>query len=143
MKQTILAFALMVFAVIHAQGETCPNWDSITVATSDPGQMITIHTALGAGRLTNLVVNVGTNAICVPPSALEKTFDPQLNTLRFGYWSKELKQFYVALTCGRLNSFPRGQQPKDVRFYFADGAFSRTETSPATRRTEINIGEIE
>ena len=136
MKQTVLSFVLTAVAVAIAHGETCPNWDAITVTTSVSGQIIAIHAARGAGRLTNLVVNVGTNAICVPSSVLEKSSDPQLDSLRLGYWNKELKQYYVALICGRLSSFPRAQQPNEFRFYFTDGAFSRTEVSPTTRKKE-------
>jgi len=82
MKQTILAFVLLLSIGAYAQGENCPGWDSITVTTSEAGQLITIQAARGEGRLTNLVVQVGTNSICVPSSALKDTPDPQFNLKR-------------------------------------------------------------
>lgn len=136
MKRIILAFVLLVVMAVRTQGEINPYWDSIVVTTSDAGQLITIHATRGDGRLTNLVVNVGTNSLCVPQSELKDTPDPQLHSLRFGYWNKDLKQFYVALTCGRLNSFPHGKQPQDVVFYFGNGAFLRKEMSPTPRRKD-------
>ena len=84
MKQTIAIIALMWIVALSARAENIPLWDSIVVTTGDAGQLVTIHAIRGEGRLTNLVVTVGTNSLCVPQAELKDTPDPQLDTLRFG-----------------------------------------------------------
>ena len=128
--------AIVLIAVIQVRAENIPEWDSITVTTSEPGQVVVIQAARGQGRLTNLVVTVGTNSIRVPAPALEDVADPQLDSVHFGYWSKDLKQFYVSVRCGRLSSFPGGREPQDVVFHFADGMFFRKEALSAVQRKD-------
>jgi len=136
MKRTILSVAFVFTAVLRLQAEICPLWHSITVTTSDPGQVVTIQAAQDSKRLTNVVVIVGTNVMSVPASELKDATDPQLHTLRFGYWTKDLKRFYVFVTCGRLNSSPYGKQPKDLYFYFDNGTFSGVQSSPTPVRKD-------
>lgn len=135
MKQTILTLSLLLSLAVCVRGETCPAWDSIAVTTSQTGQLVTIQAARDEDRLISLVVKVGTNSMSVPASALRNASDPQLNTLRIGYWRKDLKQFYVLITCGVLNSSPFGKQPKDFTFNFENGAFVGHESSPTPMRT--------
>jgi hypothetical protein len=136
MKTTILLLALVFTAVLRLQAETCPLWNTITVTTSDPGQAVTIQAGQDAKRLTNVVVSIGSNVMSVPASELKDSTDPQLHTLRFGYWTKDLNRFYVFVTCGRLNSSPYGKQPKDLYFYFANGKFSGVQSSPTPARKD-------
>jgi hypothetical protein len=131
-------------AVLQLQAEICPLWNSISVTTTDPGQVVTIQASQDTKRLTNVVVSIGANVMSVPSNDLKDATDPQLHTLRFGYWSKDLKRFYVFVTCGRLNSSPYGKQPRDLHFYFNNGKFERVESSPTPitrdRITEPSAG---
>ena len=130
MKNAILPITIVFTAVLWAQAEICPLWDSITVTTSDSGQTVSIKASQDAKRLTSVVVNVDTNTFSVPVNELADATDPQLHTLRFGYWSKDLKRFYVFVTCGRLNSSPYGKQPMDLYFYFDNGKYSEVRSMP-------------
>lgn len=130
MKKTMLCVALLFTAAPRLQAEICPLWNSITVTTSDSGQVVTIQAAQDAKRLTNVTVSIGVNVISVPANELKEATDPQLHTLRFGYWTKDLKRFYVFVTCGSLNSSPYGKQPKDLYFYFDSGKFAGVQSSP-------------
>lgn len=130
MKKNILRVALVLAAILSVRAETCPLWNSITVTTSEPGKSVTIQAAQDANRLTSVVVTVDGKIISIPDDELKDTPDPQLHTLRLGYWSKDLKKFYIFVTCGRLNSFPHGRQPKDVYFYFENGRFIGKQSSP-------------
>jgi hypothetical protein len=138
MKTIILLVALVFMAALRLQAEICPLWNAITVTTSDPGQTVTIQAGQDAKRLTNVVVSIGANEMSVPASELKDATDPQLHTLRFGYWTKDLKRFYVFVTCGRLNSSPYGKQPKDLYFYFDNGKFSGVQSSPTLIRKDVS-----
>lgn len=126
----ILPVVILVTAVLQLRSEICPLWNSITVTTADPGQEVTIQAAQDAKRLTNVVIRIGAEVMSVPASELKDATDPQLHTLRFGFWSKDLKRSYVFVTCGRFNSSPYGKQPKDLYFYFDNGKFEGVQSSP-------------
>ena len=138
MKNTISILCLIIATAICAFGEICPEWNSITVTTSDPDSMITINTSTDKGQITQLAVTVRTNRMEVPQESLKDTAYPQLSTLLMGYWPKDLKNFYVSLNCGRLNSFPGGKQPQTLWFYFSNGEFNRAERRPAMQRKETS-----
>ena len=138
MNNAFSILCLIIATTICAYGETCPEWNSITVTTSDPDSMITIKTSADKGRITQLAVTVRTNRVEVPQDSLKDTAYPQLSTLLMGYWTKDLKNFYVSLNCGRLNSFPGGKQPETLWFYFSNGEFNRVERRPAMQRKETS-----
>ena len=136
MKTATSILCLIFATALCALGEICPEWNSITVTTSDPDSMITINTSDNKDRITQLAVAVGTNRVEVPQESLKDTAYPQFSTLLMGYWTKDLKTFYVSLDCGRLNSFPSGKQPETLWFYFSNGEFNRVERRPSTQRRE-------
>ena len=138
MKNTISILCLIIATAICAFGEICPEWNSITVTTSDPDSMITINTSTDIDQITQLAVTVRTNRMEVPQESLKDTAYPQLSTLLMGYWTKDLKNFYISLNCGRLNSFPGGKQPETLWFYFSNGEFNRVERRPAMQRKETS-----
>ena len=138
MKNTISILCLIIATAICAFGEICPEWNSITVTTSDPDSMITINTSTDIDQITQLAVTVRTNRMEVPQESLKDTAYPQLSTLLMGYWTKDLKNFYVSLDCGRLNSYPGGKQPETLWFYFSNGEFNRVERRPAMQRKETS-----
>ena len=134
----VVSIALILSVGTPALCETIPAWDSITVTTSDPGMSVTITARGNNARLSALEVTIGTNRMQAPKTALKDTAYPQLWTLHMGYWTPDLKTFYVALDCGQLNSsLPQGKQPETLLFYFSNGTFSRVERTPAMRKGDM------
>lgn len=80
MNRTLPFIALLSAASLRLRAENCPLWNSITVTTSDPGQVVTIQAAQDAKRLTNVIVSIGTNMMSVPANELKDATDPQLHT---------------------------------------------------------------
>ena len=134
----IISIGLVLSIGTLAFCETIPGWDSITVTTSEPGTLVTIKASGTQDHLSQLEVLIGTNRMQASEASLKDTAYPQLSTLHMGYWTRDLKTFYVALQCGRLNSFlPIGKQPETLWFYFSNGEFSRVERGPFIRRKEM------
>lgn len=127
---------LGLMAGSNAFSETCPEWASITVTTRDPASTISVQTKPSDNSITQLTIQVSTNLMVVPISELQDTEYVQLHTLRMGYWNTDLRDFYVSLDCGRMNSFPNSKQPQAVTYYFTGGIFSRSERSPVMTQTK-------
>ncbi len=132
MKKSMHLLALVIVIIFlltnKVYAEAFMDWDEITIKSNDLNVPLRINIIAHKNKISSIDVQIDNSIILVPKDSLKDTKRPNLDTTTIGYWNSERLDFYIAIKCGVIGSFPHKPIPKVVFFIFNNGNYSHNES---------------
>ncbi len=123
-----LIFVLVIFLGTAAHADIRADWDKISVETTELKETLTVTVSRENNKIGNIAIKIADKLFHIPKEDLRETKRPILQSLKIGYMNSIDFNFYIAMECGVISSFPNSPLPKAVFYIFKNGKYSHRKT---------------